>query len=246
MAVTEGLSLMQAWWAAPLGRAVSHGAPAGVLYQGRFTQLIFASHGITPLGYAAFAFAFGVTAGALIRRTIPAMAVTLAGLAVVLHPHLGEPGQAGGFHPLTGQPRLLAGQGDRRDAGTALRGADGKRAPSGADLQQPPTPKQFCRHDTGSSVGNPLLCPRDLNTETGEISPDRGKSCNKGNRNGVKARGYSAKCSLFVLPTGWCMAGWQEASAPASLATPAAGRRQRQRLRVLSSWAARAGPGNLP
>ena len=29
MAVTEGLSLMQAWWAAPLGRAVGHGAPQG-------------------------------------------------------------------------------------------------------------------------------------------------------------------------------------------------------------------------
>jgi hypothetical protein len=83
MAVTEGLSLMQAWWAAPLGRAVSHGAPAGVLYQGRFTQLIFATHGITPLGYAAFAFALGVTAGALIRRTIPAMAVTLAVFAAL-------------------------------------------------------------------------------------------------------------------------------------------------------------------
>jgi hypothetical protein len=78
MAVTEALSLMQAWWAAPLGRAASHGAPSGPLTQGRFTQLIFATHGITPLGYAAFAFAFGVTAGALIRRTIPAMAVTLA------------------------------------------------------------------------------------------------------------------------------------------------------------------------
>ena len=78
MAVTEGLSLMQAWWAAPLGRAAGLGAPSGPLTQGRFTQLIFASHGITPLGYAAFAFALGVTAGALIRRTIPAMAVTLA------------------------------------------------------------------------------------------------------------------------------------------------------------------------
>ena len=83
MAVTEGLSLMQAWWAAPLGRAVSHGAPANLLAQGRFTQLIFATHGITPLGYAAFAFALGVTAGALIRRTIPAMAVTLAVFAAV-------------------------------------------------------------------------------------------------------------------------------------------------------------------
>jgi ABC-2 family transporter protein len=78
MAVTEGVSLMQAWWAAPLGRAAGHGAPSSPLTEGRFTQLIFASHGITPLGYGAFAFALGVTAGALIRRTIPAMAVTLA------------------------------------------------------------------------------------------------------------------------------------------------------------------------
>jgi hypothetical protein len=83
MAVTEGLSLMQAWWAAPLGRAVGDGGPSGPLAQGRFTQLIFASHGVTPLGYAAFAFALGVTAGALIRRTIPAMAVTLAVFAAL-------------------------------------------------------------------------------------------------------------------------------------------------------------------
>jgi hypothetical protein len=83
MAVTGGLSLMQAWWAAPLGRAAGQGAPASPLTQGRFTQLIFATHGITPLGYAVFAFALGVTAGALIRRTIPAMAVTLAVFAAL-------------------------------------------------------------------------------------------------------------------------------------------------------------------
>jgi hypothetical protein len=77
MAVTEALSLMQTWWEAPISQAVADGASAGVA-QGRFTQLNFPTHGITPLGYAAFAFALGVTAGALIRRTLPAMAVTLA------------------------------------------------------------------------------------------------------------------------------------------------------------------------
>ena len=50
---------------------------------GRFSSLVFATHGITPLGYAAFAFTLGVTAGALIRRTVPAMAVTLAIFAAV-------------------------------------------------------------------------------------------------------------------------------------------------------------------
>ncbi len=90
IAVTEGLSLMQAWWAAPIGRAVGHlgtthpGAGVGEwLALGRFSPLVFATHGITPLGYAAFAFALGVTAGALIRRTVPAMAVTLAIFAAI-------------------------------------------------------------------------------------------------------------------------------------------------------------------
>jgi hypothetical protein len=77
MAVTGALSLMETWWAAPISQAAADGASVGPA-QSEFTQLNFATHGITPLGYAAFAFALGVTAGALIRRTIPAMAVTLA------------------------------------------------------------------------------------------------------------------------------------------------------------------------
>ncbi|HEY6294769.1 MAG TPA: ABC transporter permease [Streptosporangiaceae bacterium] len=96
LAVTEGLSLMQAWWAAPIGRAVGLGGTAGgIARAGRFYPLVFATHGITPLGYAAFAFALGVTAGVLIRRTVPAMAVTLAIFAAVqlamplwIRPHL--------------------------------------------------------------------------------------------------------------------------------------------------------------
>jgi hypothetical protein len=39
---------------------------------------VFSERGIAPIGYAAFAFALAVTAGVLIRRTLPAMAVTLA------------------------------------------------------------------------------------------------------------------------------------------------------------------------
>ena len=82
MALTEALCLMQTWWAAPISQAAVDGASVGPA-QSRFTQLNFASHGITPIGYAAFAFALGVTAGALIRRTIPAMAVTLAVFAAL-------------------------------------------------------------------------------------------------------------------------------------------------------------------
>jgi len=82
MALTEALSLMQTWWEAPISQAVADGSGAGVA-QSRFSQLNFATHGVTPLGYAAFAFALGVTAGALIRRTVPAMAVTLAVFAAL-------------------------------------------------------------------------------------------------------------------------------------------------------------------
>jgi hypothetical protein len=63
-AVLGLFSLMQAWWAVPISQAVADGSGAGV-GQSRFSQLNFATHGITPLGYAAFAFALGVTAGAL-------------------------------------------------------------------------------------------------------------------------------------------------------------------------------------
>jgi hypothetical protein len=39
--------------------------------------MMFGARGVVPVAYAAFAFALGVAAGVLIRRTIPAMAVTL-------------------------------------------------------------------------------------------------------------------------------------------------------------------------
>jgi hypothetical protein len=44
----------------------------------RITPGLFAARGIVPIGYAVFAFVLGVTAGMLIRRTVPAMAATLA------------------------------------------------------------------------------------------------------------------------------------------------------------------------
>jgi len=98
MAVTEAFSLMQGWWAAPIGRAVGHGGSGPLIAMIQFSPLVFATHGITPLGYAAFAFILGVTAGVLIRRAIPAMAVTLAIFAALqiatplwIRPHLFPP-----------------------------------------------------------------------------------------------------------------------------------------------------------
>jgi hypothetical protein len=44
----------------------------------RITPLVYGARGIVPIGYALFAFTLGVTLGMLIRRTVPAMAATLA------------------------------------------------------------------------------------------------------------------------------------------------------------------------
>ena len=98
MAVTEALSLIQAWWAAPIGKAVGLGGGSSIFSEGRFGWFVFPTHGITPLGYAAFGFALGVTAGLLARRPVPAMAITLAIFAAVqlamplwIRPHLTPP-----------------------------------------------------------------------------------------------------------------------------------------------------------
>jgi hypothetical protein len=67
MAVAGLLSLILTWWFSPIDR----------VQMNQLTPAMFGVRGITPIGYAAFAFALGVTAGAFIRRTIPAMAATI-------------------------------------------------------------------------------------------------------------------------------------------------------------------------
>lgn len=65
------LSLYVTWWAGPLDRAAAN----------RFGT--FDERHLVPVGHAALAFALGVTAGVLIRRTLPAMAATLAAFVAV-------------------------------------------------------------------------------------------------------------------------------------------------------------------
>ncbi|HTW01883.1 MAG TPA: ABC transporter permease [Streptosporangiaceae bacterium] len=99
MAVTEALSLIYAWWADPISNAISLGVGSPQLFsQGRFSAVIFATHGITPLGYAVFAFTLATAVGAVTRRILPAMAITLAIFAAVqlamplwIRPHLAPP-----------------------------------------------------------------------------------------------------------------------------------------------------------
>ncbi|PZS03260.1 MAG: transporter [Pseudonocardiales bacterium] len=68
IALSAGLTVMFAWWRAPLDAI-----------QGRFDPASFSLAGPSFAAAALFAFALGVLAGALLRRTVPAMAATSAG-----------------------------------------------------------------------------------------------------------------------------------------------------------------------
>jgi hypothetical protein len=87
MAVAGLCSLLVTWWSSPVDLAVGAGPFAN-----------FDVRGIVPVAYAAFAFALGVAAGAVIRQTIAAMGVALGLFVAVrvaftewVRPHLMAP-----------------------------------------------------------------------------------------------------------------------------------------------------------
>jgi hypothetical protein len=105
------LSLMVNWWTSPIdaaslaggsAQAATGGNGVHVTFTGfaeaRLDPVIFDARGVAPLGYAALAFALGVTAGVLLRRTLAAMAVTLVAFVAIqvlmpnfVRPHLLPP-----------------------------------------------------------------------------------------------------------------------------------------------------------
>jgi hypothetical protein len=106
------LSLIVTWWASPIDAASLAGGSAQAAATGghgvhvtfsgfaeaRLEPVIFDARGVAPLGDAALAFALGVTAGVLLRRTLSAMAVTLVAFVAVqvlvpnfVRPHLLPP-----------------------------------------------------------------------------------------------------------------------------------------------------------
>ncbi|TDD70328.1 ABC transporter permease subunit [Actinomadura rubrisoli] len=85
---TTGLgSLLVTWWSDPIDRT-ARSFP-------RLGSVLFDVRGVVPIGYAALAFVLGVTVGMLVRRPLPAMALTLTVFAAVqiampllVRPHL--------------------------------------------------------------------------------------------------------------------------------------------------------------
>ncbi|MGR6922685.1 ABC transporter permease [[Actinomadura] parvosata] len=91
MAAAGACGLAVTWWSGPLDRSA-------VPELAQMSPLVFGARGVAPVGYAAFAFVLGVTAGMLVRRTLPAMALTLAVFAAfqlavpfLVRPHLMPP-----------------------------------------------------------------------------------------------------------------------------------------------------------
>jgi hypothetical protein len=123
MALAGLFSLILGWWASPIDQAAAVGGAAGI--ETRFFPALFGARGVVPIGYAAFAFVLGVLIGLMVRRTVPAMAITLAAIAVVqivmplwIRPHLITPIRV--TTPLTA---------------TAIHGLDANRAGQLTDVQ---------------------------------------------------------------------------------------------------------------
>ena len=80
LAVKIGWALLAAaaWGGAVSALVTWWSSPVNALMQQNFQPSQFDIQGIAPVGYAVFAVALGIATGALIRRTLPAMAITVA------------------------------------------------------------------------------------------------------------------------------------------------------------------------
>jgi hypothetical protein len=81
-------SLLLTWAASPFDQVADN----------RFSTLLFGTRNIVPIAYAAFAFVLGTVTGIVVRRTVPAMALTFLVFVViqvlmpnVVRPHLRTP-----------------------------------------------------------------------------------------------------------------------------------------------------------
>ena len=76
VAGSAALAYIVTWWSRPL---VTSGS-------GRFQPGIFDLRGVVPVAYAIFAVMLGVAIGAVVKKTLPAIGLTLAGFAAVRVP----------------------------------------------------------------------------------------------------------------------------------------------------------------
>jgi hypothetical protein len=152
VAVAAVTSLLLTWAASPIDGLES-----------RFAVTTFDARDLVPVGYAVFAAALGVTIGLICRRTLAAVALTLAVFAAIqiavpllIRPHLVSPAiRTLPFDPATtsGRPQtfLAAADGGERYVGYSIPGAwiisrselldsAGRTAQVGTCLESPGSP----------------------------------------------------------------------------------------------------------
>jgi hypothetical protein len=85
LTVKVGWALLAAaaWAGAVSGLVTWWSSPLNALNQQNFQPGQFDIQGIVPIGYALFAVALGIAAGTLLRRTLPALAITIVGFTLV-------------------------------------------------------------------------------------------------------------------------------------------------------------------
>jgi hypothetical protein len=144
------IAALTTWWASPTN--AEHGSE---FYPGRFDVLY-----LVPVAYAVFAMALGICAGALIRRTVPAMAVTLGGFIAVrvavtlwVRPHYLSAVTA--VRSLPAQTRLtgsywLLSQGTRNPAGQLMASPQDQPAAFGIPVSSLPRACAGLATPTGS------------------------------------------------------------------------------------------------
>lgn len=118
------VSALVTWWS----------SPANALNQQKFQPGQFDIQGIVPVGYAVFAVALGIAAGTILRRTLPALAVTL-GVFVFLRLVIGQDLRA---HYLTAVTTIYRfGHAWRHPTGSYWLIAQGLIGPGGHALSTP-------------------------------------------------------------------------------------------------------------
>jgi hypothetical protein len=73
LVLAAAMSALVTWWSGPLNGLMDF----------RFEGLQFDTQNLAPIAYSVFAVALGFAAGAVLRRTLPAVGVTIAGFLVV-------------------------------------------------------------------------------------------------------------------------------------------------------------------
>ena len=73
MIVVGGISALLTWAASPVDQVADD----------HFSGIVFGARNVAPIGHAAFALTFGAVIGILVRRTLPAMAITFLAVIIV-------------------------------------------------------------------------------------------------------------------------------------------------------------------